>query len=1063
MKLYKKKKSLIFIMEEINTNLYSRQIYTYGMDTMKKIINLKILVIGLRGLGIEICKNLILAGPKELAIYDKTICKISDLGSNFYISESDINKNPRDFACYKKLSELNPYVKIKIYESKNIIDKINDYNFVIITELMKTKELYIINDICRKNHIGFIYTCSLGLTGFLFNDFGDKHCIYNENGKDNLVYNLSNIIQNNDKYEIYIDLPVEQSFDLNDGSYVIFKNIKGLEELNSEKPKKITKLSNNLFTIENNNLKNNGTYISGGIIEEYKIPKEIKFLSLKNNFDIPIIDKNTIILDSSKLFTNELLHCAIVGLHKYFDKRGKLPELNNLKQVEEVINFCHNYYNNAIKKDEDWIKIKNKKFLKKNPGIKYIKFDKSYITKVIQWSFSEINPICCFLGGIAAQEVIKITGKYTPIYQWLRFDFFETVENLPNKINRHLLNSRYDDQIAIFGQELQEKLSKLNIFMIGAGALGCEYLKNFALMGISTNSNSCVSVTDNDNIVLSNLNRQFLFRNNDIGLSKSFCACREAKKINRKFNTKEFQNLLNDETKDIFNDIFWENQNIIVSAVDNRSARKYIDNQCTFYTKLFIDAGTQGTQANSDIYSPNKTKCLNDLFFPPKKEIASCTLKFFPTQIEHCIEWAKQVFTELFEQHIKELKMYVEDENNFFNLLKEGNDEKELYLKLKNLKYIIKILLEPSKELIISYAMFVFYQYFDYNIELVFEKFPVDSMNEDGVPFWNKFKKMPHPLNINETDFTTLNFFNSFYYIFSKIVNFKELNEIKENEIKEIIKKNNLNYMKIKNKKSNLINDSIKQENYNSQSNNDLIEKFKNKTSINFCNLKNKINNLTPEIFEKDNDENNHVNFILSISNLRANNYGIDNCNFLKAKEIAGNIIPAIASTTAAITGLACLQIYTLLQTDNISYIRSTAFNLATSQYDFFIPEEVQFIESSEKTENNSAFIVKPCDFTVWDMLYYLGPNLTVKDIVEDFKYKYDADIDYINCGELLLTSPFDEEGELDFDKTIEDLYKERTEKGIIDKNMKYLKLNISASSGSDEIKTPFIKYLLKK
>ena len=1049
-------------MEEINTNLYSRQIYTYGMDTMKKIINLKIIVFGLRGLGVEICKNLILVGPKELTIYDKTICKISDLGSNFYINESDVNKNPRDFACYKKLSELNPYVKLKICESKNIYDKINEYNFVIITEIMKTKELYNINDICRKNNIGFIYTCNLGLTGFLFNDFGEKHRIYNENGKDNLVYNLSNIIKNDNKYEIYIDLPFGESFDLNDGNYIIFKNIKGLEELNDEKPKKIPNLSNNFFTIENNNLKNNNQYINGGIIEEYKIPKEMKFLSLKNNFDIPIIDKNTIVLDSSKLFTNELLHCAIIGLHKYFDKRGKLPELNNLKQVEEVINFSYSYYNNAIKKGEAWIKIKNKKLLKRNPGEKYIKFDKSYIIKVIRWSCSELNPICCFLGGIAAQEVIKITGKYTPIHQWLRFDFFETVENLPNKINRHLLNSRYDDQIAIFGQELQEKLSKLNIFMIGAGALGCEYLKNFALMGISTNNNSYVTVTDNDSIVLSNLNRQFLFRNIDIGLSKSFCACREAKKINKKFNTKEFQNLLNDETKNIFNDIFWEKQNIIISAVDNRSARKYIDNQCTFYSKLFIDAGTQGTKANSDIYCPNKTICLNDLYFPPKKEIASCTLKFFPTQIEHCIEWAKQIFSELFEQHIKELKMYVEDENNFFKLLNDEKDENELYLKLKNLKYIIKILLEPSKELIISYAIFIFYQYFDYNIKLVFEKFPIDKIKEDGTLFWDKFKKIPHPLNIDETNFTILNFFKSFYYIFSKIVDFTKCNEIKEIEIKEMIK-NNSNYIKINNKKNNRINNSINKENYNYQSINNLIEKFKNKTLVNIFKIKNKINKLTPEIFEKDNDENNHVNFILSISNLRADNYNINNCDFLKAKEIAGNIIPAIASTTAAITGLACLQIYTLLQTDNISYLRSTAFNLATSEYDFFIPEEVKFIESSDKTENSSAFIVKPCDFTIWDMLYYLGPNLTVKDIIDDFKYKYDADIDYINCGELLLTSPLDEDGELDFDKTIENLYIEKTKNRKIDSNMKYLKLNISASKGNDEIKTPFIKYLLKK
>jgi ubiquitin-activating enzyme E1 len=48
-------------MDQYDKNLYSRQIFTYGLDTMNKIIKLKILIVGLRGLGLEICKNLILA------------------------------------------------------------------------------------------------------------------------------------------------------------------------------------------------------------------------------------------------------------------------------------------------------------------------------------------------------------------------------------------------------------------------------------------------------------------------------------------------------------------------------------------------------------------------------------------------------------------------------------------------------------------------------------------------------------------------------------------------------------------------------------------------------------------------------------------------------------------------------------------------------------------------------------------------------------------------------------------------------------------------------------------
>jgi ubiquitin-activating enzyme E1 len=50
------------------------------------------------------------------------------------------------------------------------------------------------------------------------------------------------------------------------------------------------------------------------------------------------------------------------------------------------------------------------------------------------------------------------------------------------------------------------------VFVVGAGAIGCELLKNLALLGVGD-----VTVTDNDTIEKSNLNRQFLFREKDIG------------------------------------------------------------------------------------------------------------------------------------------------------------------------------------------------------------------------------------------------------------------------------------------------------------------------------------------------------------------------------------------------------------------------------------------------------------------------------------------------------------------------------------------------------------------
>lgn len=80
--------------------------------------------------------------------------------------------------------------------------------------------------------------------------------------------------------------------------------------------------------------------------------------------------------------------------------------------------------------------------------------------------------MAAFFGGVVALEIVKYTGKYSPLKQWLHYDIFETLPR--GSADRTPMNSRYDDQIIVYGREFQEELAKANIFMIGAGALGCE-------------------------------------------------------------------------------------------------------------------------------------------------------------------------------------------------------------------------------------------------------------------------------------------------------------------------------------------------------------------------------------------------------------------------------------------------------------------------------------------------------------------------------------------------------------------------------------------------------------
>ena len=112
----------------------------------------------------------------------------------------------------------------------------------------------------------------------------------------------------------------------------------------------------------------------------------------------------------------------------------------------------------------------------------------------------------------------------------------------------------YDDQINGFGRSMQQKVSNLKLFLVGAGAIGCEMLKNWAMMGIATAGDGHVYITDMDSIEKSNLNRQFLFRSSDVGKQKSQVAA--AGIMNPEFKI-ELQTLrASKETESVYNDDF---------------------------------------------------------------------------------------------------------------------------------------------------------------------------------------------------------------------------------------------------------------------------------------------------------------------------------------------------------------------------------------------------------------------------------------------------------------------------------------------------------------------------
>ncbi|CCE80122.1 Piso0_003221 [Millerozyma farinosa CBS 7064] len=383
--------------------------------------------------------------------------------------------------------------------------------------------------------------------------------------------------------------------------------------------------------------------------------------------------------------------------------------------------------------------------------------------------------------------------------------------------------------------------------MVGAGGIGCELLKNLVLSHVGE-----IHIVDLDSITLSNLNRQFLFRQKDIDKSKSLTVAEAVEAFNY-LNVKLVPHHGNIMDSDLFPVSWWSEFSYVFNALDNLEARRYVNQICLYLKKPLMESGTTGYDGQVQPIYPYVSECFDCQPKATPKSFPVCTIRSTPSQPVHCITWAKEfLFAQIFDEtstndqseadranQRRKLESETEDKAEIENMLRENDEFNEL-------RNIVKSKTSTKDS---NFFEVLVNKIFSTDIERLLR---IDSL-------W-KSRRKPTPLRIES---------------YTKAL--KELSA--ERSAKDIV----VDETRVWSVLENLF---VLQ-----AASSALHERLASSESF--------------ISFDKDDDDT--LNFVVASANIRAFIFGIELKSKFDIKQIAGNIIPAIATTNAIIAGFSCL------------------------------------------------------------------------------------------------------------------------------------------------------------
>lgn len=371
-----------------------------------------------------------------------------------------------------------------------------------------------------------------------------------------------------------------------------------------------------------------------------------------------------------------------------------------------------------------------------------------------------------------------------------------------------------------------------------------------------------IHLIDLDTIEVSNLNRQFLFRKRHVGQSKAKVAREAVLKFKPDMSIEAHHANVKSSEFDVE---FFKQFNVVLNGLDNVDARRHVNRLCLAAGVPLVESGSTGYLGQVTVHVKDHTECYECQTKELPKTYPVCTITNTPSKPVHCIVWAKDLlFGRLFgdKSQISDLVVHTNDQNT-----STATEDVDFF----NLK---------DAETHDSYACRVFDGVFGDNIAVALK-------NEDT---W-KTRKRPRPLYLREAQSDPKRI--------RMDATINGVNGTSEHSVSA----------------ARMLGLNNPQEVWTLREN---VSVFLQALELFLQTRQKGIGSL---VFDKDDQL--AVEFVTAAANLRSFCFDIPMQSVFEAKGIAGNIVHAIATTNAIISGLIVLEAIKLLM-DNLKDCRTT-------------------------------------------------------------------------------------------------------------------------------------------